>query len=412
MSEVKRLLSIDGGGIRGVIAAEILIQIEEALRAHNPKWQCLADYFDFVCGTSTGAILAAGLAKGMSAHDLLKIYQEKGEAIFTPAEHSWQDVLQALLKEAEKTLPWWLPYRLVNSLTPISLLLSPLLPRKVKESLAEELLTKYPGRALEDELQRIFVDADSKPMTLDSPELKTNLMIVSKNVTWGGTRFFVNNVIRKKFSAVSQCLKSPLANTPLWQIVRASCAAPTFFPPYPFEDFKEDKGYPAEFVDGAISPYNNPSFQLFLEATEPAYGTGWERGEDKLLLVSIGTGFSFPEIKYAKAKAYSNINWAHYLIDVLLNDSNLQQNQLMQLIGHQRKLQGDGGQSKESKLLTYCRFTVSFTADRFQKLKLTGIDPDTVKPLDCVDQIENLSRIGKAVAKEQFAIQLFEGFLD
>lgn len=39
---VKRLLSIDGGGIRGIIAAEILVQIEDALKAHNPKWQRLA----------------------------------------------------------------------------------------------------------------------------------------------------------------------------------------------------------------------------------------------------------------------------------------------------------------------------------------------------------------------------------
>jgi patatin-like phospholipase/acyl hydrolase len=73
MTEVKRLLSIDGGGIRGVMAAEILVQIEDALRAYNPRWQCLADFFHLIGGTSTGSILAAGLAKGMSARELLSI---------------------------------------------------------------------------------------------------------------------------------------------------------------------------------------------------------------------------------------------------------------------------------------------------------------------------------------------------
>ena len=70
MSRLKRLLSLDGGGIRGVIAAEVLSKIEQILQDHNPRWQCLADYFDFIGGTSTGSILAAGLAKGMKVKEL------------------------------------------------------------------------------------------------------------------------------------------------------------------------------------------------------------------------------------------------------------------------------------------------------------------------------------------------------
>ncbi|MBD2538266.1 patatin-like phospholipase family protein [Coleofasciculus sp. FACHB-SPT36] len=64
----KRLLSMDGGGIRGLIVVEILIKLEDILyNQPNSPWKCLADYFDFIGGTSAGAILAAGLAKGMSA---------------------------------------------------------------------------------------------------------------------------------------------------------------------------------------------------------------------------------------------------------------------------------------------------------------------------------------------------------
>ena len=74
MDRPKRLLALDGGGIRGVIAAEVLTKIEELLITENSPWECLGDYFDFIGGTSTGAILAAGLAKGMKARDLLDFY--------------------------------------------------------------------------------------------------------------------------------------------------------------------------------------------------------------------------------------------------------------------------------------------------------------------------------------------------
>ncbi|MEQ1846561.1 MAG: patatin-like phospholipase family protein, partial [Nitrospira sp.] len=59
----KKILALDGGGIRGMITVEILSAIEDVLRAAQPEDKrdsfVLADYFDFVAGTSTGAILAA-----------------------------------------------------------------------------------------------------------------------------------------------------------------------------------------------------------------------------------------------------------------------------------------------------------------------------------------------------------------
>jgi patatin-like phospholipase/acyl hydrolase len=82
MDRPKRLLALDGGGIRGVIAAEVLTKIEEILITEDSPWECLGDYFDFIGGTSTGAILAAGLAKGMKARDLLDFYVKKGPQVF------------------------------------------------------------------------------------------------------------------------------------------------------------------------------------------------------------------------------------------------------------------------------------------------------------------------------------------
>ncbi|NCS36993.1 MAG: hypothetical protein GPJ14_23530 [Microcystis aeruginosa G11-01] len=70
----KRILSIDGGGIRGIIAAEMLVKLEEDLKKYNPKFQCLADFFDLIGGTSTGSIIAAGLASRMKATEILELY--------------------------------------------------------------------------------------------------------------------------------------------------------------------------------------------------------------------------------------------------------------------------------------------------------------------------------------------------
>jgi patatin-like phospholipase/acyl hydrolase len=68
----RKLLSIDGGGIRGVLALEILRKVESTLRQRtgNPSF-VMADYFDFIGGTSTGAIVATGLARGMEVQEIL-----------------------------------------------------------------------------------------------------------------------------------------------------------------------------------------------------------------------------------------------------------------------------------------------------------------------------------------------------
>ena len=72
----RRILSIDGGGIRGVEPAAFLAALEADLE--HP----IGSYFDLIAGTSTGGILAIGLALGMRAADLLALYEKQGPAIF------------------------------------------------------------------------------------------------------------------------------------------------------------------------------------------------------------------------------------------------------------------------------------------------------------------------------------------
>src|SRR6185312_4078710 len=86
-SRQKRLLSIDGGGIRGLIALEVLARLESVLRTELGRDDsfCLADYFDFIAGTSTGAIIATCLSLGMPVGELQQFYLTSAPAMFSKA---------------------------------------------------------------------------------------------------------------------------------------------------------------------------------------------------------------------------------------------------------------------------------------------------------------------------------------
>jgi uncharacterized protein len=370
----KRLLSIDGGGLKGLIPVESLIAIETQLNAITGKDAPLCDRFDLIGGTSTGAILAAGLCLGQKAAQLRDFYLNFGKEIFTKV---------------------FLPERFWHS---------------------------YPSGPLEQHLKDVF----GKDTTLGSGKLRTNILIVSKNVTLGTTWFFTNNPKGRYFANN--------AGLPLWQIVRASTAAPTYFPPQPIS-VPDDQGQlqDYEFIDGGVSSYNNPSLQVFLEATDPRYQFAWPTGVDKLLLISLGTGFNAVTVPAGKAADYNLLDWARYLIQELMADANLQQNVLMHLIGQSpgRKdpapvaeiaaARATGIPAPDaldfmsagmglSKALTYQRITISLTRERLDGLNLPDIDPRKVGEMDAADQIGNFQRIGQAVAKEQVRMDSLRQF--
>jgi len=370
----KRLLSIDGGGLAGLIPAESLIAIESQLNRITGREAPLCDRFDLIGGTSTGAILAAGLCLGLKAEQLRDFYLDYGKEIFA------------------------------------------------KVFLPERFWHLYPSEPLAHHLKEVF----GEDTTLGSKKLRTNLLVVSKNATLGTTWFFTNNA-KGRYSANN-------AGLPLWQVVRASTAAPTFFPPQPIS-VPDDQGelHNYEFIDGGVSSYNNPSLQVFLEATNPRYQFGWPTGVDKLLLISLGTGFSAVTVPEGKAAEYNLLNWAQYLIKELLADANLQQNVLMHLIGQGPKGKGPASEVEiaaaravgtpapdalevmsaglgSTKALTYQRITIDLTRERLDGLDLGDIDPIKVREMDAVDQIENMRRLGQAVANEQVRMDLLKQF--
>jgi uncharacterized protein len=373
-SHPRRLLAIDGGGLAGLIPAECLIAIESQLDQLTGTQKPLCERFDLIGGTSTGAILAAGLALGLKASDLRDFYLKYGHEIFTKS---------------------WPPGRIWH---------------------------KYPSGPLEKHLKLAL----GKSTAVGSEDLRTQIMLVAKNATLGSNWFFSNNPKSRFFKNN--------ARLPLWQIVRASSAAPTYFPPETIAVTDETgKKQKHEFIDGGVSSYNNPALQVFLEATVSEYGNGWPMGADQLLLISLGTGFSSVTIPPGKAASYWELQWAKYLIKELMNEANLQQNLLMHLIGQRPKgvqaatkeLISSGAASGipdksaldrvsaglgEQKLVTYQRITVGLTQQRLEQLGLHDVDVSKLAEMDAADQIPNFQRLGAAVAKEQVNMEAMKSF--
>jgi hypothetical protein len=226
----KRILSLDGGGIRGRITLGILKQIEAQVGAP------LSDYFDLIGGTSTGSIIAAGLALGWNVDRLISLYDELGSSVFD----------RSLFRYGI----WW---------------------------------AKFASAPLEEALEAHFGD-----IRLGSNSLKTGLAIVAKRLDSNSPWPFHNHP-RGRYYGDPPSGKNwtPNKNYLLRQLVRASVAAPSYFDPELIRITVNEEG---AFVDGGVSPHNNPTLQLVLMATLHGCVFRWPLGLDRLSVVSVGTG--------------------------------------------------------------------------------------------------------------------------
>ncbi|MHC2433311.1 patatin-like phospholipase family protein [Bradyrhizobium sp. USDA 4451] len=229
----KRILALDGGGIRGILTLEYLAAMEALLRKrHNNNDLLLCDYFDLIGGTSTGSIIAAGLACGMTVDALKTLYRGIGTDIFQ--ESFWRRGLLA--------------------------------PKFDSDALQ---------RALDTQL-----GADT---VLGGDRVRTGLMIMTKRLDTGSPWPLHNNP-DAAFAKQDGALR-------LTQVVRASTAAPTYFKPEEITISARD-GHTVNgaFVDGGVSPFNDPALQLLMLAALHGHGFRWHTGKDRLLLISAGTG--------------------------------------------------------------------------------------------------------------------------
>jgi uncharacterized protein len=194
-----RMLALDGGGIRGLITLGILEKIEKLVSEKTGHRLC--DYFDYITGTSTGAIIAAGLARGMSVAQLIDFYRSSGKQMF---EHAW---------------------------------------------LVQRLKYFYTADPLRAKLREVFGHATN----LEPQNLKCLLLVVTTDSSWPISS---NPDAKYNDPARQDCnLKIPL-----WQLVRASTAAPVYFPLEILQWDSNDPDKTFVFVDGGVTPYNNPAF--------------------------------------------------------------------------------------------------------------------------------------------------------
>jgi patatin-like phospholipase/acyl hydrolase len=251
------VLAIDGGGIRGLIPALVLAELEE--RAGQPLWTC----FDLAAGTSTGGLLALGLTAPdesrkerarYPARRLARLYTAEGARIFDRS--LWRTARTAV-------------------------------------GLLEE---KYPADGLEAVLQEYFGGA---PLS----SALTEVLVPSYALERREAYFFKRHKARRAPDA---------HDVPMRAAARATSAAPTYFEP---ARVSAAGGRTRTLVDGGVFA-GNPAMCAYVEAVARFPEA---RGERDVLVVSLGTGAKAERIPYRHAADWGVAGWGRPLIDVFLH---------------------------------------------------------------------------------------------
>ncbi|HRP31613.1 MAG TPA: patatin-like phospholipase family protein [Agriterribacter sp.] len=344
----KRILALDGGGIRGALSLGYLQQVENVLRKQhgNDKQFRLCDYFDLIGGTSTGSIIASCLAIGLKVQEIKDMYMDLGDKIFG------------------KKNKWW----------------------KIFE-IDDLLKATYKAKPLEDELQKLFGD-----ITLGSDKIKTGLCVIAKRADTNSVWPLINHPQGKYYDSADGTNKDIL----LWKAVRASAAAPTYFLPQIIE--VGGGLHEAAFVDGGVSMANNPALQLLMVATLQGFPFRWKAGAGNLLVVSVGTGMSKWKQIPADVKKNNLLNWAKQLPDMFMQDASWHNQIMLQWLsnsptawpidGEIGKLENDCivGNKKDGGWMTYLRYNLWLDAETLNPLMKKSY---TQKEIDGLTEMSN-----------------------
>ncbi|MBK7648717.1 MAG: patatin-like phospholipase family protein [Betaproteobacteria bacterium] len=377
----KKILACDGGGILGLMSVEILAKLEADLRTRLQKPNLvLADYFDFVCGTSTGAIIASCISTGMSIDQIRTFYTASGQQMFDKA---------SLLK-------------------------------RLQYSYNDEPLAKKLREELDKALKHVASPAEPNA-TLGDEGLRTLLMMVMRNVTTDSPWPVTNNPLAKYNDRARPDCNLKL---PLWQLVRASTAAPTFFPPEVVTFGKDTlKPYQFIFVDGGVTTYNNPAFLAFQMVTAAPYKINWATGADKLLIVSVGTG--------SAAKARPGVDkddlWlldnAKNVPGALMNAASAGWDMSCRIVGDCRfgppidreicdlvPTEQCPSTSTIPKQFAYVRYDPDVSQDGLNALGLAEIKAEKVQVMDSVKNMPEIQRVGTTYAAKHVTLDHLKGF--
>lgn len=363
----KRILALDGGGLRGILTLGVLAKIEATLKERHGGGDDfrLCHYFDLIAGTSTGAIIAAALALGMKVEDISKMYLDLGQRVFR----------KSLLRKGV-------------------------------------LRALYDEQALIKELKAVY----GKATTLGDSQLKTGLLVVAKRLDSSSPWPLGNNPGGRYFGARPGSDTIPNKDYPLWQVVRASTAAPRFFEPESIEIVRAagKKSVRGQFVDGGVSPFNNPSLQALMYVTLDGYRVRWPVGADKILLVSVGTGSRDPKITPTSIAAGHAVK----SLVALMDDCGALVETLLQWMSTSptaRSIDRELGTLEhdligQTPLLSYLRYNTELDRDTLSNELGLDLSPAQVAPLSEMDDPGNmgmLKKIGDLVGEKKVAANHF-----
>lgn len=299
-----KILSMDGGGIRGIIPALILTEIERC------TGKPICQLFDLIAGTSTGGILALGLTKPsplnsekpeFSAAELADLYRNRGAEIFyEPPIERWTSV-------------------------------------------DDIVRPKYPSIGRETVLANQF---ESAPLS----SALTEVLLTSYEIEYRAPVFFTNQCEKEK--AEGRTFRRLCHDVSMKQAAMATSAAPTYFEPYVIrtEHNFEDSPMPAlkgktdyVLIDGGVIA-NNPTALAIIEARKSyEQQTGTALSLDEILVVSLGTGSLTRVYNYEKAKNWGLVGWIQPIVNIALDGtSEIVAVQLEQLLNteHYYRMQG------------------------------------------------------------------------
>ena len=344
----KRILALDGGGVRGALLLGFIESIEQVLRTRHQKPDLrLCDYFDLIGGTSVGAIIGSGLAIGMEAAEIRGWLLELGGKVFQRKK-------------------WWKSWKAF-----------------------------FDEKPLEEELIRFCGDR-----TLGDASIRTGLCIITKRADTGSTWPLTNHPGAKYYEQNSRI--------PPREALRASTAAPPYFVPQKLDVGPDETD---AFVDGGVSMANNPTLQLFLVATLNGFPFRWPAGEDRLLIVSLGTGVwrrrdNVDDV--AKAKLW---DWATQVPSMLMEDANWQTQLLLQYLSRTQTpwpIDGEVGDLTSDLLtsapaLTYLRYNVWLEDHGLRELALTELVPraESLREMSADENRYDLATISEKAAERQ-----------
>jgi len=276
------ILACDGGGIRGIITATLMERLESKLKAIQPD-KALRDYFDIIAGTSTGSIIACGIAKGYPASQIRQVYEQRGIEIFPRV---WQ-VFKSLINRV--TFGYSQPI--------------------------------YDGKGLEEVLRDSSIFGEDLFTSLPICTLVTCYDAYSRQAI-----VFVNT-------------ESSTAQIPIWQICRSSAAAPIAFPAYLLKERNFITFWKNELKkrDLDISTYQGEEVVPLIDggmfANNPAMCAianrlVWDDQPSRkdLVVASFGTGQNVKAIGVEEALGWGGLDWASPLkgiplVDVLFDGS-------------------------------------------------------------------------------------------